>query len=491
MSGAMASIGQTGETEASLDDVAGLDTTHVGGDLATPVEALISRPLLFVEPDATVAETARTMRDAGTSWVLVADEPPGIVTDRDLRSRVLAADLDPHTPVRAVMSRPLRSLPADTTVLGALLWRLEQGFHHLPLTRGGRIAGVVTDTDLLRHQATNPLALLRRIEALDSGSDALAGYAREVASVAEALLIGGLDVLQIARVIATLNDTLTARLLRRAESTLGPPPCPYTWLVLGSGGRMEQVLLTDQDNALAYLEGDEDTRAYFAALAGHVVDGLIAAGFPPCPGGYMATNWCRSLAEWRVLFRRWVDVPEPQALLQAEVFMDFRAVHGELDLVPLDAILASAGGRDLFLHQLARAALTFRPPLRAFGRLRRDRGTIDLKAGGIAAIVMLARLHALAARATPRPTLERLDAAAQAGTLSRAGAEELADTFRFLTRLRLREQLRSLAAGAALGNRVDPDALSAFERRRLKEALRAVGHQQEATRLRFRTTEVG
>jgi CBS domain-containing protein len=469
--------------------VPGLDSTRVGGDLATPVEALISRAPLFVMPDATVAETARAMRDAGTSSVLIAGEPLGIVTDRDLRSRVLAADLDPDTPVRAVMSRPLRSLPADTTVFGALLWRLEQGFHHLPLTRGGLIAGVVTDTDLLRHQATSPLALLRRIEALDSATDALAGYAGEVAAVAEALLKGGLDVLQIARVITTLNDALTVRLLRRAESALGTPPCPYAWLTLGSGGRTEQVLLSDQDNALAYLEDTESSRAYFDALAARVVAGLIAAGFPRCPGGYMATNWRRSLAEWRALFRGWVEVPEPQALLEAEVFMDFRSVHGELALEPLDAILASAGRRGLFLHQLARAALSVHPSLGAFGRLRRDHGTIDLKAGGIATIVMLARLHALAAGATPRPTLDRLDAAADAGTLSRGGSEALADTFRFLTRLRLREQLRSLHAGATLGNRIDPDELSAFERRRLKEALRAVRRQQEATGRRFRATE--
>ena len=466
-----------------------LESTRVGGDLATPVGALISRPPLFVTPDATVAETARAMRDAGTSSVLITGEPLGIVTDRDLRTRVLAAGLDPDTPVCAVMSRPLRSLPADTTVFGALLWRLEQGFHHLPLTRGGRIAGVVTDTDLLRHQATSPIALLRRIEALDGATDALAGYAGEVAAVAEALLKGGLDVLQIARVIATLNDALTVRLLRQAEGALGTPPCPYAWLTLGSGGRMEQVLLSDQDNALAYLEDTEDSRAYFDALAARVVAGLIAAGFPRCPGGYMATNWRRSRAEWGALFRRWVEVPEPQALLEAEVFMDFRAVHGGLALEPLEAILSSAGGRGLFLHQLARASLTFRPPLGRFGRLRRNRGTIDLKAGGIAAIVMLARLHALAAGANPRPTLERLDAAAETGTLSRGGSEALADTFRFLTRLRLREQLRSLHAGAALGNRIDPDALSAFERRRLKEALRAVRRQQEATGLRFRATE--
>ncbi|HYM56334.1 MAG TPA: putative nucleotidyltransferase substrate binding domain-containing protein, partial [Solirubrobacteraceae bacterium] len=144
----------------------------------------------------------------------------------------------------------------------------------------------------------------------------------------------------------------------------------------------------------------------------------------------------------------------------------------------------------LFLHQMARAALTFRPPLGPFGRIHTDEGAVDLKAGGIAATVMLARVYALAAGAGARPTLERLAAAADAGTLSRSGAEILAETFRFLTRLRLQEQLRSLRAGEPPSNRVLLEALSPLERRRLKEALQAVRTQQNATALRYRTTDI-
>ena len=178
-------------------------------------------------------------------------------------------------------------------------------------------------------------------------------------------------------------------------------------------------------------------------------------------------------------------MPEPQALLEAQIFLDFRAVHGGLSLQPLDRILASGGGRALFLHNLARAVLRFRPPLGALGRIRTDGGGIDLKAGGIGPIVMLARLYSLAAGATARPTLERLEVAAEAGTLSRAGAEILGESFRFLTRLRLQEQIRSLRRGEQPGNRVRLDALSPLERRRLSEALRAVRKQQDAAALRF------
>jgi CBS domain-containing protein len=462
----------------------GVNQTEPG--LATPIGALVLRPPLAVSPDATVAEAARAMREAGTSSALVADEPPGIVTDRDLRSRVLAERLSPDTPVRAVMSRPLETFPAETPIFDALRRVLELGIHHLPVTRGGQVVGIVGDTELVRHQARSPLPLLDQIERLERAVDAPPEYSREVAGIAEALFEGGLGVAQIARVLATLGDALTRRLLTVAERDLGPAPCPYAWIVLGSEGRMEQVLLSDQDNALVYQEDAPDIRDYFSALAGQVVDGLIQAGFPRCPGGYMATNWCRPLEDWEALFRQWVEVPEPKALLEAQVFLDFRAVHGGLSLEPLDRILLSGGRRALFLHHLGRAALRFRPPLGPFGRIRTADGTVDLKAGGIAGTVMLARVYALAAGAGPRPTLERIQAAADAGTLSRSGAEILAETFRFLTRLRLQEQLRSLRAGEQLSNRVRVEALSPLERRRLKEALHAVRRLQDATALRFR-----
>jgi CBS domain-containing protein len=455
-------------------------------NLTTPIGALVLRPPLAVSPETTVAEAARAMREAGTSSALVTAEQPGILTDRDLRSRVLAERLSPDTPVRAVMSSPLETFPAETPIFDALRRILELGLHHLPVTRRGQVVGIVGDTELMRHQAGSPLPLLDEIERLERAGDAPADYSREVAGIAEALFEGGLGVAQIARVLATLGDALTRRLLTLAERDLGPAPCPYAWIVLGSEGRMEQVLISDQDNALVYLEDGGDVRDYFNSLAGQVVDGLIRAGFPPCPGGYMATNWCRPLAEWEALFRQWVEVPEPQALLEAQVFLDFRAVHGGLSLEPLDRILLSGGRRGLFLHHLGRAALSFRPPLGPFGRIRTTDGTVDLKAGGIAATVMLARVYALAAGAGPRPTLERLGAAAEAGKLSRSGAEILAETFRFLTRLRLQEQLRALRAGEPLSNRVLLEALSPLERRRLKEALHAVRKLQSATALRFR-----
>jgi CBS domain-containing protein len=463
-----------------------LEVSRVGEDLGTPVGALVTAAPLFLAPEATVADAARAMHEARASAVLVRGEPPGIVTDRDLRSRVLAEGLTSDTAVRAVMSLPLTTFPADNPLYGALLLMLQEGVHHLPLTRGGRIVGVATDMDLLRHQAKSPLLLLKRIESLEQ-PEALSGYSLEVAEMAEGLFTGGVEPTQIARFIASINDALTTRLRALAEAELGEPPCPYAWMALGSEGRMEQVVLSDQDNALAYVDDAPAAQAYFEGLAERVVGGLLQAGFPRCPGGFMATNWHRPLAAWKKLFRGWIEHPRPRDLLRGEVFLDFRRVDGGLALDSLDEVLLSGGRRGPFLPYLARAALEFRPPLGFLGRIRPDDGQVNLKRGGIAAIASLARVYALEARAPVRPTLERLEAAAEAGTLSRGGAEVLAESFRFLVRMRLREQLRALRAGAEPSNKLRLATLSALESRHLKEAFRAIQEVQEATRLRFHT----
>jgi CBS domain-containing protein len=439
----------------------------------------------MVEPGATVAEVARSMREANTGAALVGSDSLGIVTDSDLRSRVVANARAPETPVREIMSHPVRTLAAEAPIHEALLVMLDGDIHHVPITRDGRIVGMVTDKQLLRRQARGPLLLMERIESLGR-LEALDGYALELAATARAMLADDVDPVRIARVIASLNDTLTGKLLRVAEEELGPPPCAYAWLALGSEGRMEQVLATDQDNALAYAEESREARPYFEALAERVVAGLLAAGFPPCPGGYMATRWRRPLGDWEVTFRTWTTRPEPQALLEAQVFLDLRRVHGTLSLAPLERVLLDAAERPLFLFQLARAALRFRPPLGLFGRVRGERGAIDLKHGGLAAIVLIGRLAGLAAGSRSRTTLDRLRDGAAAAVLARDTAEALADSFRLLMRLRLRAQLEAVAAGEPPGNAVDLTSLTDLERRRLREALRAVADAQRAVATRYR-----
>ncbi|ADH63472.1 putative CBS domain and cyclic nucleotide-regulated nucleotidyltransferase [Allomeiothermus silvanus DSM 9946] len=466
------------------------ESTYLQVDFSLPIRQVVSRPAVFVPRGYTVQQAAQLMRQHRISSVLVMGDPVGILTDRDLRNRVLAEGLPPNTPVEQVMSTPLKTLAASSSLFEALSFMIAQDIHHLPLTEEGRIIGVVTDTVFLRQQARSPLYLARRLERSED-PEQLQGYGLELAGVIENLLNGGLGAAEIGRAVSTLNDLLLYRLLRLAEQKLGPPPTPYAWIVFGSEGRMEQTLLTDQDNALIYAQPSPQAAHYFPQLAEFVVNGMLSAGFPPCPGGYMAINWHKPLADWLQLFREWIERPTPEALLESAIFFDFRPLHSSLDLSALREAVGQARSNQRFLAQLARSALEFRPPLTLFRQIRQDEAGLDLKKSGITPIVSLARLYALAAGSEAVSTPERLKAAAQAGTLSEETALTLAEAFAFLLRLRLREQLQAFRKGQPVGNRVRLETLSPLERRHLREAFLAIREAQEATRLSFRTDQLG
>jgi len=452
-------------------------------DLSLPVESLLSRPPVRVPAEATVGDAARVMREERISSVLVETDPPGILTDRDFRNRVLAENLGPDTPVTQVFSSPLKTVPAETALYEAWQKLLDERVHHLPVTRGDAIVGVISSSSLLRSTAQGPAAVMRSVERLAS-REALPGYARRVTEMASSLLAAGLEATVIGGFVARLNDALLRRILRWAEAELGPPPAPYAFVVFGSDGRMEQTLLTDQDNALVH-GGDLAATPYFAALAGRANLDLEAAGFPRCPGGYMARTWHGPLSEWEGRFSGWIDDPSPQALLNAAIFFDFRRVGGTLDLAPLESILARAAEARTFLSAMAKAAMQFRPPATLFLRVRGEE--VDLKLQAISPIVFLARPYALEVGSSARNTLERLDAAVANGLMGADVRSTLREAYRFLLGLRLREQTRMLARGQPASNKIAFSSLSSIERSRLKDSLRAIRSWQETAAYHYRT----
>lgn len=455
-------------------------------DLAIPVSTLVRGPVVRVARDATVGDAARLMADRSVSSVLVDSDPPGIVTDRDFRRRVLAAGRGPDTPVLEVCSAPLKTVSAECPVYEAWRILLDAGVHHLPVTRGGAIVGVLSATDLLKCTAAGPVAVMKRVERL-GGRDALPGYATKVAEMASSLFNGGLEPTVIGGFVARLNDTLVTRILRWAEAELGPPPTPYAWLVFGSEGRMEQMVLTDQDNALVWGEDAPGAREYFAALAEKAIADLQAAGFPRCAGGYMATGWQGALAAWEDRFRGWLERPTPQALLEASIFFDFRAVHGHLDVTRLRAVSSRAAGAHTFLSAMAKSAVTFRPPGGLGLRLRSESSQFDMKLKGISPIVFLARVYGLESGARSSNTLDRLRASVEAGLIEKDTCETLSEAYRFLLRVRLRTQIRAIAAGQPPSNLVSLSDLSSMERSRLRDAFRAIEVWQERAAYHYRT----
>jgi CBS domain-containing protein len=448
-------------------------------DLSQDVGELVRRPAVWVDAGTTVAAAARVMRAERISSVLVRSEPPAIVTDRDFRSRVLADGLGPSTPVMRVASSPIQAVPAATPIFEAWKMLLERGVHHLAIEREGRISGVLTANDLLRCSTQGPVSVLRGVERL-AGRESLPGYSRRVAEMVASLLSGGLETNTIAGFVARLNDALVRRLLQWAEADLGPPPAPYAWLVFGSEGRMEQTLLTDQDNALAYADEGAGRRDWFEGLAVRVNTDLETAGFPRCPGGRMARRWNRSMSGWRAEIAECVE-KRPH---DAAVFFDLRAVGGSLDVSPLLAELARAPKLRLFVRTLARGALAFTPPT---SFLLRDSSRIDLKLHGILPVVFLARCYAIEVGVSSRNTLDRLEAAAKGGLMGETVHADVTEAYRFLVGLRLRAQLRMLSEHRPVTNEVTVAELTALERNRLKDSFRAIKRWQDKAAYHYQT----
>ncbi|MFN3597961.1 MAG: putative nucleotidyltransferase substrate binding domain-containing protein [Rubricoccaceae bacterium] len=472
--------------------------------LAVAVRALVTRPPVTAPPALPVRAAAERMREARVSSLMVCEDERlvGIVTDRDLRNRVLAAGVSPDVPLADVMTPEPVFVAPDALAFEALLTMTQANLHHLPVVEaraqgGVRPLGMVTATDLMRRQALNPVYLVGDVAKAATPAAASAAL-RRLPDLFARLVEGGASAADTGRVVSAVVDALVRRLLVLAEEALGPPPVPYVWLALGSHARFEQTAHTDQDHALLLADAyaPETHGAYFRALAAAVSDGLHEAGFAYCPGGVMATNdrWRQPLARWRRTFEGWIGEPRPKALMHASIFFDFRALSGEAALAEQlrQHVLARAAGNGIFLASMAQAATEHQPPLGFFRRFVLERSgehkdRFDLKLRGTLPLVDLARLYALAAGRPEVRTGERLRAAAAAGALAPSDAASLEDAYEFIARVRMQHQAAQIRAGRSPDNYVSPEALSPFERRHLRDAFTVVATAQDALAQRYVT----
>ena len=474
-------------------------TADTSGLLGTPLSALIARAPLCLPPDASIQMGAQAMRDAGVSSVLLMQGAQlcGIVTDRDLRNRVVAQGLSPALPLRQIASTALHSLPPQASALDALTLMAQHNIHHVPVLDQARVLGIVTPRNVDARQSPSVVQLARGIhKAPDIAT--LAQLSAQVPALQQALVHGGAGAQGIGRIVTTVTDAITTRLIALAEQQLGPAPVPWVWVAAGSQARQEQTARTDQDNALVLADEYDPVQhgAYFADFARFVCDGLDACGYIHCPGEMMAMNaqWCQPLAQWRRYFRKWIDQPEPMALLHSSVFFDLRAVAGHTPLLTQlrQEELSHAQRSQLFLGHMVGNALTQRPPLNWLGNIRPLRGPahagcIDLKHSAIAPMVDLARIYALAGGLEAVNTQERL---AQAGALaggevSAAAAQDLGDALAFIAAVRLVHQARQADAQQPPDNFLPLAKLSRFERLQLKQAFKLIQAQQAVLAKRY------
>ena len=476
------------EAAAALSDDAGM---------LAPLGSLLAREPVWCLQDAPLAQVLVAMRDQRVGAMIVCDAqqvPVGIFTTLDALHRVAATGAAAQGPVSAAMTPAPVTLEEDAPVVDAALAMARHGFRHVVVTRGGRLRGVVSERDLFALQRFSLVRVAARMRAADSVAG-LSAAAADIRVLSHQFLAQGTDAEHLTQMTSALNDALCRRLvdLVAARHKL---PAHWCWLALGSEGRLEQTLATDQDNALLYepgaAEGDAAAaRAALLAFAGEVNLGLEACGFPLCPGEIMARNprWCLTLEEWRARFDGWMRNPLPDALLNAAIFFDFRPVAGDAALAGRlrEAVLAQARESPGFLHAMAANALRVRPPLGLLADFAPDDnaefpGTLDLKAFGARPLVDAARTIALARALSATSTAARLRAAAAAGALPQAEAAAAVDAFHYLQGLRLKHQYVEGGYARGAENRIDPDRLNEVDRRVLKAAFRQAALLQDRLR---------
>jgi len=483
--------------------------------MVTRIRSLLTRAPVMIEKEATVEQAAVLMTEQGVSSVLLlepadADDEAafhgtddqwwridGILTDEDLRARVLATGGSAQTPLSQIHSGRLITIQSDETVYEAMLAMLRNNIHHLPILHRRRPVGVVHLSDIVRYETRSSLYLVSNI----ANQPSLKGLARLIPDVRTAfvrLVDDGATSKMIGSALSTLGRTLMRRLIELAEEALGAPPIPYCFMVNGSMARDEQTIITDQDNALI-LDDRYDPAVhgdYFSELARFVSDGLAECGYPYCKGGIMATNkqWRQPLSVWKEYFRDWIEHPDPQRLLHSSIFFDLDAVYGEEHFVEsLQALIAERGGRSpRFLAAMARNALGRTPPLGFFRTFvmetdGKERNSINLKRRGTAPMVDVIRVHAIAAGSQAQNSFERLDDIERAGTLPAGQTDKLRYALEFIAMVRIRHQAHDLRQEQQPDNNIEPENVSDSERHNLKEAFQVLSNAQKFLRFRYPT----
>ena len=450
-----------------------------------PVRELLRSPLVRASPHLPIREAARRMTAFGASAVVVPlnDGRFGILTDRDLR-RVIAEGTDTAAPVAAAMTVPAWTVPADRLGGEVLLDMLDRGVRHVPvLDATGEVLGVLVDVDVVAATTRSSFGLRAAIARADSVHElvtAAAGLTPTVIALHDARVAAA----DVAGITSVVVDALTRRLIELVAP--GPPPCPLTWLALGSLARREAVPSSDVDSALVWAGDGKGDTAYARGLAEQVMAGLSACGFRADANGAVATNplFARSYDDWTAAARSWLaDPTQERAPILVSLAVDARPVWGVRAGPSVAEVFRDAHRHPDLLRMLARYALAHRPPT---GFLRdfvveytgQRRGRLDLKRGGLVPIVDLARWAGMSAGVTSASTPARLRAAAAVGTLDAGAAATLEEAFHFVLQLRLAHQVEQLRAGEDPDDLVRPADLSRVTRVSLREAFRTIAAVQ-------------
>ncbi|OIQ24589.1 DUF294 nucleotidyltransferase-like domain-containing protein [uncultured Vibrio sp.] len=485
-----------------------VSNTEDENDLTTcKVRTLLTREVLSISGKETIQQTAIKMAEENVSSMLIVnqskfdddddDDSPvlGIITDRDLCTRVLAEGRSPEDEVASVMTTEVISLDHNAYVYEAMLTMLRYNVHHLPVLKDRQPIGIIEATDIVRYESQNSLLLVSSIfqqqtieELVQISEQVKDSFVRLVNEDANSHMVG--------TAMSVIGRSFKQRIIELAEQELGPAPIQYCFLALGSMGRDEQLIVTDQDNAIILDDNynHDKHNAYFEKFAKYICDGLAKCGYTYCTGDIMATNpeWRMTRREWEACFSDWIDNPNPKALLNSSIFFDLDGVHGRLKWAEQlnSFIVRRAKKNNRFLACLARNALNRTPPLGFFQDFvmekdGRHNNSINLKRRGTAPLADLIRVHALAVGSRSRNSFERLDDIIDAGILPKGRAQDLRDAMEFISMVRIRHQAIDVENEIEPDNNIEPENLSDFERRNLKDAFQILSNAQNFLKFRY------
>ena len=469
--------------------------------LTSPLSAVIRCMPVTCSPQTSVREVLERMHESRIGSMIAVDDkgyPLGILTLPDVLERIALPQIDIAQPVIGVMTTQLTFLQPQSLAYEAALTMAKNGFRHVLVVENEMLVGVVSEKDLFALQRVGLRQIGISIRCAQHIGE-LQQAAADIRHMAHSMMAQGVAAEQLTQFISTFNDLLTERVVDleyaacRSESPqLTGQLC---WMALGSEGRFEQTLNTDQDNALIFTlpQGmtPDGMREQILPIARRINEKLAACGFPLCRGNVMASNpqWCLSLDEWKQKFSDWITNGTPEALLHASIFFDFRSLHGAHELADeLRAWLVRVtGNNSRFLHQMAENALSIRPPL---GVIRDfvvgKEHTLDLKLNGITPFVDAARIFSLASGVTHTSTLQRLRNSAAKLKIHPAEVEAWIDAFLFIQVLRMRHHDEAQnTQGYQMDNLIDPEDLHELDRRILKEAFRQARKLQARLALEY------
>ncbi|WP_413283559.1 DUF294 nucleotidyltransferase-like domain-containing protein [Vibrio sp. MA40-2] len=468
------------------------------------VKTLLSGDPLMLANTTTVQNVAKLMTENNVSAALIHDPTltdeggdsfVGIITERDLCAKVITQGLSVDTQVSEIMSIELISLDHNAYIFEAMLLMLRYNVHHLPILKNKQPIGLIEVTDIIRYESQNSLLFVSSIFQQNSIDDLvlLSGqlkdcFVRMINEDANSHMVG--------RAMSEIGRSFKQRLLELAEEELGPPPIPYCFLALGSMARDEQLIVTDQDNAIILDNQYQPSLhgKYFEGLATYVCDGLAACGYSYCTGNIMATNpeYRKTHEQWETCFADWIDNPSPKTLLNCSIFFDLNGVYGRKKWAEqLNAfILRKAKKNNRFLACLARNALNRTPPLGFFKNFvmekdGRHNNSINLKRRGTAPLGDLIRVHALAIGSQSQNSFDRLEDIIEAGILPPSKGKDLQHAMEFISLVRLHHQALDIEANQEPDNNIEPENMSDFERRNLKDAFLVLSSAQNFLKYRY------